>query len=385
MKNNQKSGLQRLGSTLFSIVLLVGIAAAAFASITRIQDDAAAVQSAILVDERAIPVLTTTAEQKAGYDVPRQYAGRTVVAQRSDLSFEVGGRVVLAEVSIGDRVAAGDILGAVDSARLTSNRQELEARLLRAQAARDQAKDDLRRSEALLQSGSITRTRFEQDQTALELAEQDISAVEAQIARLQFDLRDAELRAPFDGIVTQVSFDVGDMAAAGVPVLQLVDTDSIEAHVGIPVAAAAQIEEGETVPLTWRGNRYDAIVSSLVPVVNAQSQTMLLVLEWEASRQPLEGEMLRIALSQTVEQEGFWVPLDALVSDLRGLFAVQIVVDGEGGALEVTRAPVQIHYSDGAQAYVSGALQDGDRIVTRGTNRVAPGQAVILASAEAGR
>ncbi|PJI85987.1 RND family efflux transporter MFP subunit [Yoonia maricola] len=385
MKNNEKPRLRRFGRVLFSGVMLVGLAAAALASINRIQDNAAAVQASIFVDERAIPVLTTTAEQATGYDVPRQYAGRTVIAEQAELSFEVGGRVILADVSIGDRVATGDILGAVDSARLSSNRQELEARLLRAETARNQALDDLRRSEALLETGSVTRTSVEQNQTALELAEQDISAIEAQIDRLQFDLRDTELRAPFDGILTQVEFDVGDVVSAGIPVLQLVDANSIEAHVGVPVAAATQIEEGQIVPLTWRGNTYEAVVSSIVPVVNAQSQTMLLVLDWEASRQPLEGEMLRITLSQSVDQDGFWVPLDALVSDLRGLFAVQIVVDAENGALEVTRAPVQVHYSDGAQAYVSGALQNEDRIVTRGTNRVAPGQAVILASARAGQ
>ncbi|MEL6467533.1 MAG: efflux RND transporter periplasmic adaptor subunit [Pseudomonadota bacterium] len=375
--------LRRVGRALFSVALLIGIAAAAFASIGRIQDDAASVQASILVDERAIPVVTTLAELQIGYDVPRQYTGRTVISHQAELSFETGGRVIFSDIAIGDRVSAGAVLGTVDAARLNSNREELEARLQRAEAARDQALGDLQRSEALLASGVVTRARFEQDQTALELAEQDIGAIEAQIARLLIDLRDAELSAPFDGIVTQVNFEVGDVAAPGVPVVQLVDPGSVEAHVGVPVIAAIQIEEGQILPLTWRGNTYEARVSSLVPVVSTQSQTMLLVLEWETSRQPLEGEALRVTLSQSVAQSGFWVPLDALVSDLRGLFAVQIVASNDGRALEVTRAPVQVHYTDGARAYVSGALQDGDRVVTRGTNRVAPGQAVVLAAAEA--
>ena len=385
MKNNETQVLRSVGRALFSVLLLLGITAAAFASIGKVQDEATRIQASILVDERAIPVLTTRAERQTVYDVPRHYTGRTVISQRADLSFEIGGRVVFADVAIGDHVSAGDILGTVDSARLSSNKQELEARRQRAEAARDQAFDDLQRSEALLAAGAVTRARFEQDQTTFELVEQDIGAVQAQIDRLQFDLRDAELRAPFDGIVTQVNFEVGDIAAAGAPVLQLVDQRSIEAHVGVPVIAATQIDEGQMLPLTWRGNTYEARVSSLVPVVSTQSQTMLLVLDWDTPRQPLEGEALRIMLSQHVEQSGFWVPLDALVSDLRSLFAVQIVAKNTGGAFEVTRAPVQVHYTDGARAYVSGALQNGDRIVTHGTNRVAPGQAVVLAVAEAGQ
>ncbi|MEL6424655.1 MAG: efflux RND transporter periplasmic adaptor subunit [Pseudomonadota bacterium] len=374
--------LRWLARTVVSLGLLGGIGVASAAAIGAIQRDAGQAQAQILVDDRATPVVTTVAVSERGYEVPRQYTGRTVIAQETDLAFEVGGRVTLANVDLGDRVVAGTILGRVDSARLRSNEQELRALLLRAHATRDQARDDLNRSAALLASGAVTQTRVEQDQTAFEQAEQDIDALIAQIERLEFDLRDTELRAPFDGIVTSVSFERGDIASPGAPVLRLVNPESVEAHIGVPITAAMHISQDQVLPLDWRGATFNATVSSLVPVVNADSQTMLLVLEWEAQTHALEGEALTVTLSQEIAQPGFWVPLDALVSDLRGLFAVQTVIAGDTGKLEVNRAPVQVHYSDGSRAYVSGALQDGDRIVTRGTNRVAPGQTVVLAAVD---
>lgn len=167
---------------------------------------------------------------------------------------------------------------------------------------------------------------------------QDIEALQAQIAGLALDLADTRLRAPFDGTVTALSFERGDVVAAGSPVRRLIDSDSAEARVGVPLLMALQARAGDAVTLLWRDQEISGPVRAVVPQITAASQTMLVTVEIPDAITPLECETVQPVLSLRVERDGFWVPLDALVSDLRGLFAAQIADPSDDSPHPIRRA-----------------------------------------------
>ncbi len=181
-----------------------------------------------------------------------------------------------------------------------------------------------------------------------------------------------------------MDFDLGDVVAPDRAILTMAGDGRSEAQVGVPVVLATDFEVGETAQAHYRGEVIEVEVVNVISRVNAASQTMTLVVALPPDITAIEGERVVLLAEQVVEQRGVWVPLGALVSDLNGLFAVQIAAETVGDQLQIARAPVIVHYSDGIRAFVSGAIRNGDRIVTEGTNRVSPGQTVTLASVEAG-
>jgi predicted phosphodiesterase len=81
----------------------------------------------------------------------------------------------------------------------------------------------------------------------------------------------------------------------------------------------------------------------------------------------LVGDLIAVDLAIELNQFGVWVPISALANGVRGMWNVY-VVSNEGATQVATRA-VEIIYSDGERAFITGALQDGDLLVIGGTHR----------------
>ena len=205
-------------------------------------------------------------------------ASGTVEATDADLGFQIGGRIATINVSEGETVAQGEVLAHLDTAELNARMAQAEAQLAVAQAkllelrrgarpeeraqarsaldAARQRMDEssrlLARTQMLFDGGAVSRESLEQAETAHAVAvaqhEQAIDqerlvvqgprseqvaaqqamvrTAEAAIAQVQATLDQAEVRAPFDGIVTIRHREPGETVAPGAPVLTLMDPAS---------------------------------------------------------------------------------------------------------------------------------------------------------------
>ena len=95
---------------------------------------------------------------------------------------------------------------------------------------------------------------------------------------------------------------------------------------------------------------------------------------------PPFGEVVELAVPREVAADGAWVPLSALSEGPKGLWQVLTVIENDSGDLQVGREAVDILHVAGSRAYVRGTLADGMRIVVSGSNRVVPGEPVVLAA-----
>lgn len=362
-------------------VIVVGTAYA-FQQVQR--ESALALQQAAA--GRAPVVVQVQTEAAVGMDsfaLPRRYVGLVVPERTVSLGFEVNGRVATVDVSVGEQVSQGDVLATLDQRRIEANLANANAALERAQAVLTLREAEVERAQSLRQSGIGTQQALDQARSNLQSVQADFDGAQAQIRTLTIDLDDTALRAPFDGQVTSVDFDLGDVVSPERSVLTLSAMARSEARIGVPVAVADQFRVGRFASILHRGDIIEAQIAAVIPRVNAASQTVDLVVALPAGTNAIDAERIALITDQQIPQKGFWVPLGALVSDLKGLFAVQIAADTGGDQPEIARAPVVVHFTDGERAFVSGALNDGDQVVTQGTNRVSPGQAVAIASAEA--
>jgi RND family efflux transporter MFP subunit len=383
-----------------------------------------------------LPVETLTVEPVDSYEVTRSYTGEIAALRSSDLGFERSGELVNVLVQEGDRVAAGTPLARLDISNLRPQRQQLEAEKARAQArlaeleagprpediaAAEAAVRELEqelalqqtqrsRREFLYEQGAISREtldEFAYGQEALQarldqarsrlrelrngtrseqiLAQQaTVRQLDAAIADLDVTIGKSTLRSPFAGVVSSRTVDEGTVVSAGQPVIELVENAAPEARIGLPANVADRLQIGSSHTIRLGQESYAATVTSVLPEVDADTRTQVVVFQLEQTAMPRlsPGQTARVELARTLPTDGIWLPNAALTQSLRGLWNAYVLIPPDDSqapaseAYQVQPQTVEILHQDGDLVLVRGTLQPGDRIVASGTHRLVPGQIV---------
>ena len=164
------------------------------------------------------PVRTVEVQYERAREASR-YFGSVQARHEVDQAFRVGGKVLERRVDVGQSVREGDVLAVLDDVdyRLSEEaaRQQLEAATARAR----QAESDWQRMQALKLDGSVSEFDDEHAQSTLLTAR---AAAEAEARKLELarnQVKYTVLRASSSGVVTSVRFEVGQVVAAGQPVI----------------------------------------------------------------------------------------------------------------------------------------------------------------------
>jgi len=239
-------------------------------------------------------------------------AGTVLSRRDASLSPGVGGLVRALPVHKGDTVHAGDLLLAIDDAEYRAQVTLAERSLDAAKAAEKEARLQTRqrrraleRNRKLSAEGFVSKELLEELQTAEEVADASAKAATENARRARAALAQARateaktrLTAPFDGVITEVSAELGEWvspSAPGLPmppVLRLVDlnhlylrapldeVDAAAVRVGLPVRITLDAFPGHSFPgrLTW--------TSPVVETVERQNRTMTVEAEFDSSAAP---------------------------------------------------------------------------------------------------
>ena len=309
-----------------------------------------------------------------------------VTAREGTIASRISGTVDEVMVLEGAIVQTGDVLAHLDTELLEILARQAEAQLSEATAgitvARsqlDQAESALARVEGLRNTASFSSSRFDDAQSdyfgaqgLLAEAEARVKTAEAALAETRYQLARTEIAAPFPGIVLEVDVNPGEFIASGTAVVTLLDLGSIEVEASVPskyitvltpgLAVEGYTETGQTLPLEVR---------VLLPVEDRATRTRPVRF---TSEELLQLEGLAIGQSITVNipisapRQVLSVPKDALVQ-ARGGWTV--FVEAEGKAQP---RPVEIGVAMGDRFEVLTGLAKGDVVVTRGNERLRPGQ-----------
>lgn len=213
--------------------------------------------------------------------------GRTRSRDRFVVSAPVAGRLTRLELDVGDSVSAGSPIGLLyplpaGPELLAQLRAELDAteaqgdaaraRVQEANLGRVQAERELERRRPLAESGVITKERFEQAQTAAEIAAHRFEAAEAALAASDAAVDAARARliaadesgggarpitmlSPSDGRVVDLTDPSARVVAPGEPLLTLGRTDAIELELDVRSEDAVRVREGAAVTVShWGGD-----------------------------------------------------------------------------------------------------------------------------------
>lgn len=289
-------------------------------------------------------------------------------------SAEAGRLDFVAEV--GARVKAGERLAKIDDQALRLRREELLAELHRTEARQALSRTQLERLRKLEASSAIARAQLDEAQATLETDAHIAARARAQLHQVEYDIAQADVRAPFSGVVTERYAQRGEYLQVGANIVRFVDTERIEARVQAPLALADKVRAGMQVGLRAGGMERSATVRAVVPVGDERARQFELRVGVDPAL-ALVGSAVEVALPETAvaADAALAVPRDALVRRPDRTYVMRVSADNKAEPIAVTPGT-----SSGDLVEVRGALSVGDRLVVRGAERLSAGQAVSVQS-----
>lgn len=344
---------------------LVVSLAGAFSATATAQDPAPAPQG-------PPPAPVTIAEAKTAQFAPLLWAPASVVSREdARVATEQDGRVTqVAEV--GTVVRKGDALARLDDALLALQQRQNQADIERIQAQLDYAASQEGRLAELVKKNSIAGSQLEEARSQRRVLEQDLQRARVALDQTRHRLRNATVRAPFDGMVAERFIQAGEYLGTGMPVVRLVNTESLEVRAQAPVNLAARLKPGMDVALREGDDELLQVVRAVVPVGDQSSRQFELRIALDSPRWPI-GSALQVGLPSAEPRDVVAVPRDALVLRANETFVVRIAADDTAQRIAVRTGGAQ-----GELVEVIGEIAAGDRLVVRGGERIAPGQKVRI-------
>ena len=174
-------------------------------------------------------------------------SGKIEAVNSASLSTRMMGFVNKVHVNVGQKVSKGQLLVSINNSDLSAKQAQTSAGITEAQAAYNNAEKDYQRFQNLFAESSASqkelddqRARYEMAKARLEGAKQMKNEVDSQFAY-------SNLRAPFDGVVTNKYIDEGDMANPGVPLISVEGPGSFEVTASVPEREISKIKSGTDV------------------------------------------------------------------------------------------------------------------------------------------
>ena len=179
------------------------------------------------------PVRTVTIEQReAGTAVT--LTGRIEAEDEVALAFRISGRVLENDRKLGDRIEAGQVVARLESQNERNTLRAAQANLVASQGQLTQARNHFERQDTLLQQGWTTRANHDQAKQALQTAESQVDAAEAQV-KTAYDLVSfTELKADAPGVITAVGPGAGEVVQAGQMIFRVARRDGRDAVFDVP-------------------------------------------------------------------------------------------------------------------------------------------------------
>lgn len=371
-----RKALRRTATLAVTLLVFGSAGAGVVAGLSLIASDAEAVPGD---GAPRMTVAVMTVEYEPGYDVTRRFTGQIEAAARTDLGFELGGRVTEIMVEEGDVIPAGAVVARLDTSALIPERAALEAELAALAADAELARLTLARNDALTERGFRSVAAQDEARLALVRAEAGMAALRARIAGVDVRLEKSVLTAPFAARIGTRLADPGQTVGAGQTVLVLFDAAPARARIGLPPELAAELSVGQTVAVEVGNAALSATIRQIRPDLDASTRSRSVVLTLASGGVPVLGDTVALFLTQRVVEPGFWAPLSALREGVRGSWSV-MAVEGSADGDRMLPAAVEVIHTDGARVFLRGALPPGARIVAEAPDRVAPGQLVLARS-----
>lgn len=301
--------------------------------------------------------VTTEAVEKRQIPVFEEVVGTVRPRKEAQVTAKVTGRLLEMKAIPGMKVKAGEPLAKLDVG-------ELDAALVRAEAALEQAGRDVTRFRSLRESGAVAVADLEQAEARQRMAAATVSETKTMV-------QNATVTAPFDGTVTRKYLEPGDLASPERAIFAMEDSSLLQLEIHVAEAMAGSIALGSKfrVEVGGAGAEIEGVVSELSPSADVGSRTFLVKLDLPSHESLRAGQFGRAFLPRG-ERPAIVVPSGALIS--RGQMDYVFVVSENTARLRIVSTGAK---REGKTEILAG-LDGGETIVLSPPANLHDGQPV---------
>ncbi|GEM_PF-6040973 len=294
-------------------------------------------------------------------------------------------------VALKKGVIAAEVAGQVDELALVGARLNKAAsiatinadaprwRLTRAQARLQSLKADLvfrdsevERFSLLAKKDNASKNQLQQAISIKEMLVQDINIAETEVKEANKAIDRSKVPAPYAGVITERMVEIGEFVNVGDPIARLVNTSQIEIAVPTPLDYFSILKQGDN--LTVIRTSEEQLNLPIRSIVNVgDTQTRMVETRLQATDTPLViGESVSVLIPKAIAQERIAIPRDALIIRGNQTFVYRVSNDV---AIQI---PITIAFSDNDWLSVTGDVNAGDVLITRGAERLQPNSPVVV-------
>ncbi len=323
---------------------------------------------------RAVKVVTVGADT---LEPSATFAADIRARIESRLGFRVAGKIVSRRVEVGQRVQAGQLLAEIDAQDYRLSQEAARAQWQSAQTQLELAAADFRRYKALRDQSFISDAELERRETALKAAQALADQARAQWNVQGHQTEYTRLLADHAGVVTAVEAEVGQVVAAGTPVVRVAQDGPRDVVFALPEDQLSRVKTGHTLQAqAWgEGPVWPTTVREVAASADPMTRTYLVKLALPPAAQPALGSTATVRLTpSTTSVQAIRLPTSALRQEGQGS-AVWVL---DSSAMTVSLVPVQLGPVVGSEVVIASGLQPGQQVVVAGVHVLTPGQKVTL-------
>jgi RND family efflux transporter MFP subunit len=311
---------------------------------------------------------------------PIQQASEFIATVRSLRSStvqpEVEGVVTRIFVKSGDHVRAGAPLVQIKPDKQQATVRSTEANRAGMEADVQYWRQQVKRLEALVAAGAISRQEFDQAQNSLRSAESKLEALNAQVREQQVELDFYRVGAPQAGVVGDISIRQGDRVTKSTMITTIDDNSGLEAYIQVPLDRSPDLRLGLPVQILDAEGKVVATnpITFIAPRVDDATQTVLVKSALRDMRPGIRTQQFirsRIVWRST---DGVTVPITA-VTRINGKYFCYVVEKGDKGSVARQR-PIEVGDLLGNDYVVKSGLAPGDQLIVSGIQKIGDGAPV---------
>jgi len=296
--------------------------------------------------------------------------------RRADLRAEVPAVVLAVLKENGDPVKRGDLLVRLDQTSIRDSLMSAQASMSAAAQAYDQAQRQLERMQTLQKTGVVSAQQVEDVEIRRNTAQSDREAARSRVVTARQMLERTEVRAPFDGIVSDRKVSAGDTAQVGKELLKVIDPSSLRFEGFVSADSVGEVKTGQHVWFNIHGyeeKEFTGVITRVNPAANSTTrQVEVLVAFDDAKQQPDVAGLYAEGRVESRSTAALAVPAASVVREGDSAFAWKVSGD------KLQKVALNLGDRDarsGAFALRSG-LNEGDKILRFPNSTLKDGQEV---------
>ncbi|HEX4083576.1 MAG TPA: efflux RND transporter periplasmic adaptor subunit [Chthoniobacteraceae bacterium] len=360
--------------------LLIGVAVAALVVGALLwQRSRASKQLAAETSAIAVPTVSTITPQPGPSSIEIKLPGNLMAYTEASLYARTNGYIKAWYTDIGAKVQQGDLMAEITAPDVDAQLLQAEATLAQAKANLDIAQLNFGRSQKLLATKVISQEDFDQNRTNMEAQQAAVTAAQANVQNLTVMKGFQKITAPFPGVVTKRSTDVGALINAGnagsQELFHVARTDILRVYISVPEVYAPQIRLDTPAWLElseFPGVKFQGKVAHIAGGIDPASRTLLTEVQVANADGRLDpGAYATVHLTLKLDHVPSIIPINTVIFRSQG---TQVgVVDASG---TVHLKSITVGRDIGTSYEVTSGVEPGDHLVLNPSDSIADGEKV---------